>query len=351
MSKMRIEDFKKIEFYQIPKWVLQVKGLKPIDILIYMLAFNNWKLSLKNELVNDNGEIYFFLTHDSIRKDLDVGKDQVIDSIKRLVKSKIIIAEKSLGKATKYYLENDLSNIDFNPTKSKKSSTENPTSKEEKIDHTSTENPTTDQSDFTDINKTDLLNNNIITTTKLDNINYIEQSTNQIEKISSSSSLEIKTIKKYLQENVKDIPTCKNIMELVNSKNLKLEKLQEVIEYANKNQKGFGYIVNALKNDWEIPTIQDKVEKREYARGQKVNIEAINNHIEAEKNHEEFNSKRENLNCIYDNLEILEKKKIDDEAYKLAVKECGVVTAKIMARTKYKYEILEKYYLENKKGA
>ena len=187
---------------------------------------------------------------------------------------------------------------------------------------------------------------NNITTTNLDNINNIEQDSNQAKEknSSSSNSLKIKEIKTYLMEQVKDVKTCKNIIQIINSKNIEFERIKDVVSYANKNQKGFGFIVNALKDDWVIET--KKNVKREYARGQKVNTEAINNHIEAEKNHEEFNSKRENLNNIYENLDNETKKKIDDEAYQVAVKEFGVVIAKTMTKTITKYKVLEKYYLE-----
>lgn len=58
-------------------------------------------------------------------------------------------------------------------------STENPTTLVGKNDHTSTENPTTNQSENTDINKTNLLNKTklIKTTTNQDNINYKDQNT------------------------------------------------------------------------------------------------------------------------------------------------------------------------------
>ncbi|MGL5623496.1 replication initiator protein A, partial [Cetobacterium sp.] len=113
MSRMKIKDFKKLEFYQLPKWLLKVNGLKPVDIVVYTLAFNNWKLSVKNNLVNENEEIYFFMTHEGIRDEIEIGKDQVIDSIKRLVESKVIIQEKFQGKATRFYLEDDLNQIKF----------------------------------------------------------------------------------------------------------------------------------------------------------------------------------------------------------------------------------------------
>ncbi|MGL4863711.1 MAG: replication initiator protein A [Cetobacterium sp.] len=259
MSRMKIKDFKKLEFYQLPKWLLKVNGLKPVDIVVYTLAFNNWKLSVKNNLVNENEEIYFFMTHEGIRDEIEIGKDQVIDSIKRLVESKVIIQEKFQGKATRFYLEDDLNQIKFkdvkNPKSSrKKSTTENPTTPVGKSDHTSTENPTTNQSENTDINKTNLLNKTklIKTTTKL---NYIYPIDNSNKKNSSSSiSEEINELKKYLMQEIHDVPTCKNIMFLVENRDLNLERIKTVVEYSKKNKKGNGYIYSALENNWDIPS-------------------------------------------------------------------------------------------------
>lgn len=102
--------------------------------------------------------------------------------------------EKVKGKATRFYLEDDLNQIQFKETKKlessrKNSTTKNPTSVVGKSDYTSTENPTTNQSENTDINKTNLLNktNLIKTTTKL---NYIYPIDNPNKKNNSSFILD-----------------------------------------------------------------------------------------------------------------------------------------------------------------
>lgn len=356
MSRMKISDFKKLEFYQIPKWLLKVKKLKPTDILIYMLAYNNWKLSQKNNLVNEDEEIYFFMTHEAIKEELEVGKDQVIDSIKRLVESKVIIQEKFIGKATRYYLENDLSKIEMKDknnikTSRKKSTTENPSSVVVKSDYPSTEKPTTYQSENKDINKTNVLNKTDLskkdlnkTTTKQDNINYIKPISNEIEKSGSSLNSKIKEIKTYLHEEIKDITTCKNIMFLVENRNLSLEKIKEVVNHANKYQKGSGFIYKALEQNWTLAK-EDKVLKPgETVRGSKVNHEAIESNILAEKEKEVALELRENLNDFFNKLPEKERIDIENKAYEIALEQYGHATAKVMARTKTKYEILKQYH-------
>ncbi|MGL4509236.1 hypothetical protein, partial [Cetobacterium sp.] len=203
---------------------------------------------------------------------------------------------------------------------------------------------------FVEANNNNFINNNlIITTTNQDNINYKDQDTNQLEKASSSSfEKNIKEIKKYLLENVKDIPTCKNIMFLVENIGLSLERIKEVVNYATKSQKGIGFIYKALEENWVLRDITYSGSTTPTARGHKFNSEAIDSTIEAKEAKEEYTAKIDRLQGIYQDLSDTEKKKIDDEAYQLAVEQYGLAVAKIMARTKTKFEILGKYYLLEK---
>ena len=61
MARMTVADFEIKEFFQIPKWIINIKGLQPADIIIYMLAVDNWKLSVRNGRVDENGAVYFIL--------------------------------------------------------------------------------------------------------------------------------------------------------------------------------------------------------------------------------------------------------------------------------------------------
>lgn len=111
-----------------------------------------------------------------------------------------------------------------------------------------TENPTL-------IIKDNNNNRKIITTTTKDTINYKEPEIKVEPKKNSSSFLseEMNKFKKYLMEHIQDIPTCKNIMFLVENRGLTLERIQTVVEYSKKNNKGNGYIYSALENNWDIP--------------------------------------------------------------------------------------------------
>lgn len=209
MGRKTVEDFENEEFYQVPKWLLKVKGLLPADILIYMLAHNNWRLSQKNEKVESDGSVYFYLTHESIKETLDLGKNQIIDSLKRLVKCGALIRVKETGKATKYYLENDLNEINFDISSLKKGSTQNQTTPVTKIRLHQSEKSDYHQSEKSDINKNELNKNNI---------NKNEEIRKQLSQENISVELKDKLLEfiDYRKEIKKPIKTYKAIKSLLN---------------------------------------------------------------------------------------------------------------------------------------
>ncbi|MBC2857003.1 hypothetical protein H3N56_11220 [Cetobacterium sp. 2A] len=188
------------------------------------------------------------------------------------------------------------------------------------------------------------------TTTKQDNINYIEPVIDKIKNSGGSLSLKIKDIKKYLHEEIKDIVTCKNIMFLVENRDLHLEKIKEVVNYANKHQKGSGFIYKALEQNWILTKEEKSLKKGETVRGARINYEALELNFQAEKEKEEALRLREKLDNLFDKLSEKEKIDIENKAYEISLRDYGQATAKVMARTKTKYEILKQYYLL-KKGA
>lgn len=106
----------------------------------------------------------------------------------------------------------------------------------------------------TNIKNTNL---NIITTTKLDKVNKIDQ-VEVSKKISSSSNLNnldkdtIYQIKSALQNHGLSIPTCKNIMTLVEQGSVGLERIKLVLMTAQLKKWDDGAVYQALRDNWEI---------------------------------------------------------------------------------------------------
>ncbi|MDO5788416.1 MAG: hypothetical protein Q4P79_03035 [Fusobacterium sp.] len=108
----------------------------------------------------------------------------------------------------------------------------------------------------TTINNTNINNN---TTTKLDNLNKIDQ-VEVSKKISSSSNLKkldkdtIRQIKSALQSHGLSIPTCKNIMALVEQGSVGLDRIKLVLMTAQLKKWDDGAVYQALRDNWEIKT-------------------------------------------------------------------------------------------------
>lgn len=107
----------------------------------------------------------------------------------------------------------------------------------------------------TNIKNTNL---NIITTTKLDNLNKIDQKV-EVGKETSSSSL-LKTldkdtifqIKSILHNHGLNIATCKNIMALVEQGSIDLARIKLVLMTAQLKKWDDGAVYQALRDNWEI---------------------------------------------------------------------------------------------------
>lgn len=233
MARAKTSDFENEEFYKIPKWVLEVKSLQPSDILIYMLARNNWKLSQKNGWVNDRNEVFFYLTHETLKETFDFGKNQIIASLKRLQESGLLIAEKESGKATKYYIESDLSNINFN-TSLKKGSTLNQTTPV-----TKTRLHQSEKSDYHQSEKSDNSKNEVSKNKRSKNeVNNIE---NELEKENISFELKDKIIefieyRKEIKKTIKTYRVIKTLLGQIGSKFFDENHLIKSIDDSIANQ-------------------------------------------------------------------------------------------------------------------
>lgn len=350
MRTIKKEDLENTNYYQVPKWLMDlfIDGkISQGGFKTYVLMYDRLRLSSKKGWIDKNDEVYIRYSYDEMQSDLNCSRQTVSNNLKDLEKLELIDKKRGFNSSTVFYLNTYSISLENFTSKEDFTSKESLDACESRnLDYSSLESLDSSKNNFSK-------NNLIITTTIQDNINYKDQDTNQPEKASSSSfEKNINEIKGYLLENVKDIATCKNIMFLVENIGLSLERIKEVVNYATKSQKGIGFIYKALEENWTLKDITYSTEKNisttPTARGHKFNSEAIDSTIEAKEAKEEYTAKIDRLQGIYQVLSDTEKKKVDDEAYQLAVKQYGPTVAKIMARTKTKFEILEKYYLLEK---
>ena len=69
--RIKVSDIEESNYYKMPKAIYEL-DLKPIDREVYMMCLENWRLSVSNKWVNENGEIYFYATQEKISEVLKV---------------------------------------------------------------------------------------------------------------------------------------------------------------------------------------------------------------------------------------------------------------------------------------
>ena len=118
MKRIKIDDIEENNFYKMPKKIYEF-DLKPVDRELYMLCLENWRLSVKNNWINENGEIFFYASQNKLAKQMKVSKPTIISSFKNLISKELLEAEKELGEANMYYLAelNSIEVKNFNQSK------------------------------------------------------------------------------------------------------------------------------------------------------------------------------------------------------------------------------------------
>ena len=101
--RVKIDSIEQSNFYKMPKKIYEY-DLKPVDRELYMLCLENWRLSIANNWVNEDGEIYFYATQEILAKKMNLDKKSVMRSFKKLVEIGILQVEKENGLSNKYFL-------------------------------------------------------------------------------------------------------------------------------------------------------------------------------------------------------------------------------------------------------
>ena len=203
-------------YFQVPKSLFRswrAGEINSTTFAVYMLMLDRYKISYlkenRNKFTDESGEIFFYYSYNSLADDLNITRrNEIAKAIQELEKIGLIKSKKVYGKATMYYITSNLNDT----------STSN-------LNDTSTSN----------LNDTLIrINNN------KNNIN--KNNTNNSTECSSSFRNEIRLLigmRKITVDRI--LKYCDNI-----------ERIKEVISYANKTNKGDGYIISALKENYNL---------------------------------------------------------------------------------------------------
>ena len=216
MRNITVEDLRNIDYYQVPKWLMDMFLAGKITtggFKTYVLMYDRLRVSAKNNWFDDEGVVYIKYSYNELLEDLQSNsKTTVSNNIKELERLNLISKVKCFSASNIYYLtiystENCTSTEDCTSTKKCTSiSTENCTdSSIEKCTSSSTENlyPSKNNSSKNNKSKNNYSKNNIC---------------EELEKENISDELKDKLLEfiDYRKEIKKPIKTYKAIKSLLN---------------------------------------------------------------------------------------------------------------------------------------
>ncbi|WP_443863206.1 helix-turn-helix domain-containing protein [Fusobacterium ulcerans] len=256
----------------------------------------------------------------------------IVKYTKSLADKGLVVIEKLKGKSNRYYLKN----VEKVPT------FDVPTTPDVSTP------PTSDVPSSTYMGctpkKTNIKNTNKETTTKLDNINKIDPSSSSLEILEKEK---IRQIKSTLQMHGISVATCKNIMDLVYSKHINLERIKAVLTVAPMKKWEDGAIYKALKENW---VIEEKSYNTGKTKAEKKAKEAIESSLKNKEQRDRAIEEKENLKKVFEALTEQEKRYIEQEALKLAIEKYDNNIAQVMARTETFYIVIREH-LKKQRGA
>lgn len=202
-------------FYQVPKSLFRLRregGISLTAFDIYILMLDRYKISCLKENIKSftdaEGEIYFVYAYNSLMEDLNTTKrDGISKAIQELETLGLIKSKKVFGVATKYYI-------------------------------TSNQKGT-----LIIINNKNNINKNNTNNNKENVATVIRQ---EIKFLIKTRNIKIENIIKY----------CSDI-----------ERIKQVFEYADKNNKADGWIIACLRDNYSINQKEENQEKeKDYSK-------------------------------------------------------------------------------------
>ena len=206
-------------FYQVPKSLFRLRRdgiINTTTFFVYMLMLDRAKISYLKENISkftdEDGKVFFVYAYNSLMEDLNiVRKNEVAKAIQELEKLGFIRSLKKHGKATKYYITSN-------------------------VNDTTTSN-VNDTLIITN-NKNNINNNNINNNNKENVVAGVIRQ--EIHFLIKSRNIKIDNVLKY----------CSN-----------LDRIKEVFNYADKNNKADAWIIACLRDNYKLEVTKEKHKK------------------------------------------------------------------------------------------
>ena len=228
-------------FYQVPKnlFGLYREGkINHIACFIYMLILDRYKLSMKNNLVDKEGRVYVLYTYEEISAELNLKRrNSISEAIKVLEKLNLIEKKRRFNKSTVFYI-NDTLNSNENDTLN------------------SNENDTLNSNENDTLNSNE--NDTLIITTNKNNLNKNYYNNNNKENVVAG----------VIRQEIKFLIKTRNIkIDNVLKYCSDIERIKQVFEYADKNNKADGWIIACLRDNYSLNQKEENQEKeKDYSK-------------------------------------------------------------------------------------
>ncbi|WP_294064556.1 replication initiator protein A [uncultured Fusobacterium sp.] len=234
MREININDLNNINYYQVPKWLMELFLNGEITagaFKTYVLMYDRLRISGKNNWVDNDGVVYIKYSYNEMMEDLKVSRQAVSNNIKDLEKLDLIRKIRNFNSTNKFYLKI------YDECKEDLTSQKNFTIKED-LTTKSKEELTRGSQIYLDTNKNNLSKNNYNKNNddNIDNLDDIDQEVIEVKEDKkdcspkgSSSPFDIKTFKEIKDIAVKatgvDRFRIDNLMPISNFRDIDLSLL------------------------------------------------------------------------------------------------------------------------------
>ena len=235
-------------YFQVPKSLFRLRrngGISLTAFDIYVLMLDRYKLSKKNNWKDEEGIYYIFYSYDELLENLYTkNKNRVAEALKELESLNFLKKRKRYRNSTIFYLKNE--------SNQKDTLTQNESNQKDTL----TQNES-NQKDTTRSNQKDTF---ILQKNTQKDIENKEEIKGEIAP--NKNKYNKNNINNSKNNNVID-PALKNeIHLLLRGRNIKanqitkicidIQRIKEVIDYADSKGLGNGFIIKALKENWKL---------------------------------------------------------------------------------------------------
>ena len=108
MRTINIEDLDSINYYQVPKWLMDLFLQGKISsggFKTYVLMYDRLRLSSKNEWIDEEGTVYIKYSYDEMQEDLNCSRQAISNNLKDLLALDLIVKIKNYNSSSKFYLK------------------------------------------------------------------------------------------------------------------------------------------------------------------------------------------------------------------------------------------------------